>query len=168
MQALLAALLLGAATVLPKSAVIVPVAGAGALGSDAVGNVKVTFTDGHTEMWTKQGRALMAQVSSTGLVGWATFTTRYETLPIDDTLRICWPDEHDHDFKAGTADGHFPFINDWNFTPDGTHVIIKSRAMHGPAYYLLYDTASGKMLDHAGGDGTTGRDLPWWAQPYSD
>ena len=35
-----------------------------------IGNVKVQFSDGHSEVWTSLGRCMYAQVSPTGLIGW--------------------------------------------------------------------------------------------------
>lgn len=155
------AMVLVGATVLPKSASVVD-KNPFSLGSEPTGNIEVLFTDGHSEKWTKLGRALQPEVSSTGLVGWAAFKIlNARGWPVDDTLRICWPDGRHKDFAPG-----YPFIEAWNFASNDTAVVIKSRRPHGPADYDEYDLASGKLIDHA--HGLLGKNLPVWAQPFSD
>jgi len=82
---------------------------------------------------------------------------------VDDTVRICWPEGRHKDFAA---DYTYPFIEMWDFTNHDTAVAIKSRGPHGPADYDEYDLTSGKLIDHA--HGVFGKDLPVWAQPFSD
>ena len=158
MYSLLVALILAAATVLPQSAVIVD--SKENFGGEPIDNVKVTFTDGHTEMWTKTGRSQLPKVSSSGLVGWTKYETLYRDKPVFDTLRVVWPDEHHRDYKATLG-----FIEEWDFA-DNAAVIIKSRAAHGPAAYQKYDLASGKIIDQAKVE--LGKELPDWAKPYAD
>lgn len=151
-----------ASVALPKSAAIVD--STTSFGGDPIGNVKVTFTDGHTEMWTLQGKCQDPNVSSTGLVGW----TRYTTLigpdyPEFNDLRVCWPDGHYKDYMA-PAD--YPFIEQWNFADSDANVIVKTRAGHGPAYFMKYELATGKLLDHV--FATDVKVLPAWAQPFAD
>jgi len=130
----------------------------------AIGNVKVTFTDGHTEMWTLQGRSQNPHVSSAGQVGFLLYQKReYRNYPIFDTLRVVWPDEHHRDYKA---DDSYPYIEQWAFVDDNAAVVIQSRAAHGPADFLKYDLATGKVLGHA--NAGSGEALPDWAKPYAD
>ena len=149
---------------LPQSASIVDVPTERRDAGWRIGNVKVVFSDGHSEMWTKLGRALIPEVANSGLVGWVTFRVRsWHYGPYDDTLRIIWPDEHHCDYKA---DATYPYIEKWGFANQDTSVVIKARAAHGSADYLEYDLKSGKLVDHA--HGLLGQALPTWAQPYSD
>ena len=112
--------------VLPKSATIVD--SKESFGREPIGNVKVTFTDGHAEMWTRLGKCDMAKVSISGLVGWARYEFRgYRNCPILNTLRVCWPDGHHLDFEAS---GTYPFIEEWNFADDNSAVVIESRRPH--------------------------------------
>jgi hypothetical protein len=157
----LAVLLMGS-TVLPKSAAIVDKRPMDP--REPTGNVKVTFTDGHSEKWTTLGKAMMPRVSSSGLVGWTPFHARnFRGYPMNDTVRICWPDGKHRDFAA---DFTYPFIEAWDFTNHDATVVIKSRGLHGPADYDEYDLASGKLIGHAHGD--FGKDLPDWARPFTD
>jgi hypothetical protein len=41
-----------------------------------IGNIKVRYSDGHSEVWTSLGRCMYAHVSPTGLVGWTRYTSR--------------------------------------------------------------------------------------------
>lgn len=151
-----------ASTVLPMRAAVVD---KNPLDLDEpTGNIKVTFTDQHSEKWTKLGRAMLPRVSSTGLVGWATFKFRnYRGDPVDETVRICWPNGRHKDFAAN---GTYPFIEEWDFANHDTTIVIKSRGLHGSADYDEYDLASGKLIDYA--HGLFGANLPVWAQPFSD
>src|ERR1700761_6912671 len=116
MYAPLAAILLLAATsaALPKDAVIVDAIGSVNGEGEPIGNVKVVFTDGHSEMWTKRGECMFPRVSRTGQVGWMRVSTRDEhNIPDYSTIRVCWPDGHykDYGFDAGA-----PYLEDWNFS----------------------------------------------------
>src|SRR5438067_1719873 len=73
-----------------------------------IGNIKVWFTDGHTEMWTEDGRCLIPHTSSAGYVGWTRYTSRNSYgEPFNNLLRVRFPDGTHHDFRVGV------FIEDW-------------------------------------------------------
>ena len=162
MHLLLAVLVLaaGTSTVLPKSATVVD-AKQDAVG-ETVGNVLVTFTDGHKEKWTKLGKSMLPKVSVKGLVGWAQYDVLgYRDYPVFNIIRIVWPDQHQCDFQSTDS-----FIEAWDFADGGSSVIIKSREGHGAPDFLKYDIASGKELAHV--DGWENQILPDWAKPYAD
>ncbi len=162
MHQLLATLVLTAGTfaVVPQSATVVD-AKQDSVG-ETVGNVLVTFTDGHKEKWTKLGKSMLPKVLETGLVGWAQYDVLgYRDYPVFDIIRIVWPDEHHRDFQSTDS-----FIEAWDFADKGTTVIIKSREGHGAPDFLKYDIASGKELAHVSGWDT--QILPDWAKPYAD
>ena len=130
-----------------------------------IGNIKVRFTDGHSETWTSLGRCMDAHGSRRGLVGWTRYTERNDYQePVNNTLRIRFLNGKIRDFKAFF---NGPFIEDWGFADGDSAVVIASRARHGHAYYLKYDIATGKLI------GTVEvppsyDELPKWAQPYAD
>ena len=156
--------LLIASVALPKSASIIDVPSERRDSGISIGNVKVLFTGGHTEMWTKLGRAEIPKVAKSGLVGWITFTERNDLgWAVTNTLRVCWPPDGNH--KDFTTEA-FPFIENWDFADNETTVIIKSRGSHGPAEFLKYRLADGKVLGEAYGG--PGHELPAWAKPYKD
>lgn len=82
---------------------------------------------------------------------------------MDDMVRICWPNGRHKDFAANFT---YPFIEEWDFANNDRAIVVKSRGPHGPADYDEYDLASGKLIGHA--HGLFGKDLPVWAQPFSD
>jgi hypothetical protein len=128
-----------------------------------IGNVEVLFKDGHKEKWTRNGGALMPDVSPNGFIGWARVTGKNSYgESVDNKLRVCRPDGRYFDLLPG-----LPFIEEWKFSTDGATVIIKSRGRHGPALYEEFDVESGQSLTHAGG-GARGDALPEWARPFSD
>lgn len=158
-----AAILLAASVAIPQSATIVAVPSQ-VSGDDKIGNVKVVFTDGHSEMWTKLGECEMPKVSSTGLVGWVRVVGRNDRgYPIDPLVRICWPDGRHKDFSSDDA---YIFVEMWNFADNDEALVIKSRGAHGAASYLKYDIKTGAKIGYA--HGLFGKDLPLWAQPFSD
>jgi hypothetical protein len=126
-----------------------------------VGNVSVTFTDGHSEKWTNTREAMLPKVDKTGLVGWARYETLYQDLPVFTKVRIVWPDGHYRDFEGGDV-----FIEAWDFVADGSAVIIKSREAHGSPNVRKYDIETGKVLAEA--DGHFNQGWPEWARAYAD
>ncbi len=162
MYATLAAILLLAATALPKDAVIAHATGAMDGAGEPIGNVKVIFTDGHSEMWTKRGDCMLPRVSNAGLVGWMRVSTRDENnTPFYSTVRVCWPDGHYQDFGF---DAGAPYLEDWNFAGDNKTLVMRSHWKHGPAHYTEYDLVTGKAIGRAQESST---DLPAWVQVVS-
>jgi hypothetical protein len=131
----------------------------------SVGNVKIRFTDGHTEIWTRDGKSLMPQVSSEGHVRWTHYARRnHYQGPVNSTLRIRFIDGRLRDFLAYP---NGPFIEQWAFVDNSSAVVIKSRGRHGPAYYVKYDLRTGKRIGSVGMSTPKGQP-PQWAQPYAD
>lgn len=58
-----------------------------------------------------------------------------------------------------------PVIEAWGFDPDGLHVVVKSRALHGPAIIERFQMKDGVKL---GSTPAYGSAMPEWASPYSD
>ena len=153
-------LAVGTSTVLPKSAIVID-AKEDVVG-ETVGNIQVTFTDGHKEKWTKLGKSMLPKVSATGLVGWAKYDNLgYRNYPIFDNVRIVWPDEHHRDFPSRCS-----FIEAWDFADNNTAIVIKSREAHGAPNIQKYDLATGKVI--ADVDGWQNEPWPPWAKPYED
>jgi len=136
------------------------------------GNVKVTFTDGHTEVLTHTGDCHNAKVSAKANVGWIRLG-KTESVPGPrrtiqtgkDSLVVRLPD--------GTTKKFPPFgenvcIMDWRFADDGKTLIVRSMGYHGPSSYVQYDLASGKVIDSRGPDYTPYAELPPWAKPLAD
>lgn len=160
-----AATLAGTPSTKPTSVTIVDVPAERRDYGISIGNVKVRFIDGHTELWSKSGKCLMPQVSRSGHVGWTRFVARNDYQePVNDVLRVRFPDGRVRDFRSCPSG---PFIEQWAFADDDSTVIIKSRGRHGPAYYVKYDLSTGRLI---GSDdrSTDYHDLPKWAQPYAD
>jgi hypothetical protein len=130
-----------------------------------IGNIKVQFSDGHSEVWTSLGRCMYAHVSTTGLVGWTRYTGRnHYGEPVNDTLRIRFLEGTTRDFRAYP---NGPFIEEWAFANNDSAVVIKSRGRHGPAYYVKYSLHTGELIESVG-ISTPKEQLPKWAQPYAD
>jgi hypothetical protein len=136
------------------------------------GNVRVTFSDTHTEVWTQSGDCRDAHVSPKGDVGWV----RAERTKVDrENMRVSGRDFLDLRLLDGTARELSPladvpdarFIEEWRFTNRGATVVIRAHGYHGPALYLKYAVPSGKLVDHVG----TYRpfaELPAWAKSIAD
>lgn len=159
---LLAQIVLAADKPKPVKAEIVPVPVETKDWWTPVGNVKVTFTDGHSEMWTKQGQALFPKVSSEGAVGWTKIKERSDKgEPVNSVLRVMLSETEIKDMEVG------PFIEAWDFVDDGAAVVVKSRARHGPATFTKFDLATAKSTSSVT-SATPYAQLPEWAKPFAD
>jgi hypothetical protein len=146
---------------LPKDAEIVNPNGDTA-GDNPVGNVKVHFTDGHAEMWTRRSQCIDPKVSAFGHVGWIYCIGKNDRgWRIFGALRVVWPDEHHRDFQP-----YYPYIEEWDFADNDTTVIIKCMLQHGPSHYLRYRLSDGQQLDEF--KGFEGAVLPDWARPLGE
>jgi hypothetical protein len=142
--------------------------------SDArkIGNVKVTFTDGHSEVLTHTDDCYNAKVSPKGNVGWIRIAKRKTLSPSGKTIAL------DNDslvvhLMDGTTKKFPPFdenrfIVDWTFAADDKTVILRSMGYHGPSSFVQYDLASGKVIDSRGPGYTPYAKLPAWAKPLAD
>ena len=136
------------------------------------GNVRVTFRDQHTEVWTHGGDCRDAHLSQKGDVGWV----RAEKTGIDrPNMRVSGRDFLNLRLLDGTlrelsplADvGDARLIEEWRFADRGATVVIRARSYHGPAFYLKYDVQTGRVIDDVG----TYRpfaELPVWAKSIAD
>jgi hypothetical protein len=151
---------------IPKSATVVNQA------SDVtgweVGDIQVTFTDGHTELFTKNEKCGRPHVSGKGDVGWSVWNDFTTDDPDDryhhtsETLRLRLRDGTIKNFKPNEI-----FITDWGFVDDDSAVVIASMEHHGSTSFIKYDIATGRELGSV--DYYVPYDqLPKWAQPYSD
>jgi len=133
------------------------------------GNVKVTFSDGHTEMLTHTGDCYKAKVSAKGKIGWIgigkTESSFGRSMKVGkDSLVVRLPDATTKKFP--------PFeenvcIMDWRFTDDDKTLIVRSMGYHGPSSYVQYDLATGKVIDSRGPNYTPYAKLPTWAKPLA-
>ena len=57
------------------------------------------------------------------------------------------------------------FIEEWDFSKDGKHFVVKSRALHGPAKVELMETETGKVVTEVQASADK---LPEWATPYHE
>ena len=133
--------------------------------------LKLPSVDGHTEVWTHSGDCYNAKVSPKGNVGWIRIAKR-ETGPSGKTIAL-----NNDSLVVHLLDGttkKFPplgenhFIPDWRFADDDKAVIVRSAGYHGPASYVQYDLASGKVIDSRGNGYTPYAKLPAWAKPLAD
>ena len=141
------------------------------------GNVKVTFTDGRTEVLTHTGDCFDAKVSPNGNVGWIR-SAKLEHLT--DNKGVTYPKMvavNKDSLVVRLLDGKtrkFPplgentFIVDWRFGDDDKTVILRSMGYHGPSSFVKYDLASGKVIDSRGPGYTPYAELPAWAKLLAD
>jgi len=127
--------------------------------SDPVGDVSVTWDDGRSERLTRGAHAERPKLGRDNLIGWVWSKERYKNVWVAEHLRVQRGKKLLFEVKSGK-----PFIEDWGFIAEG--LVVKSRAMHGPALIELFSLGDGKpikVIDKAYGD-----DLPAWAKPYAD
>ena len=133
------------------------------------GNIQITFSDGHSEVWTAEGNCTSPHVSSNGDVGWIRVDKSKIDLVAknrqgDDKLIVQLPDGKRKEFVPNAA---APFIGNWSFADNDTAVAIQSSGYHGPRFYIKYDLSTGKVLGEI--DRYVAYDeLPSWARQISD
>lgn len=135
---------------------------------DPAGNVSITTPDGKHLQLTRGGCARQPKASPAGLVGWIDCSEPGEPgtirmvkgVPIGSRLVLRGSDGSLLTISAGK-----PIIEAWGFDPDGFHVVLKSRALHGPALIERYRMRDGSR---AGCWAAYGAQLPKWASAYSD
>jgi hypothetical protein len=125
-----------------------------------VGNISVTFSDGHREIWTTTGHCLLPKVSASGLVGW--------THAVAQHSRGGWMNSQLRIARDGRLIAHFnvsrAFIDFWDFSDDDTCVVIRCVNAHGPSWIQKYRIDTGELV----AEGSGRDDGPDWAKPYAD
>jgi hypothetical protein len=133
-----------------------------------IGNVMVTYSDGTTDLWTLKNNCAEPKVSSKGAVGWEVYKLNaegktlasYHGLYVNDRLNVC-----DHGIIVANLQSAKGFIEGWDFTKDGEHLVIKSRGAHGPAMIELFSLRSGVASASVQ---AYEKNLPDWAAPFAD
>lgn len=98
------------AATMPIAVEIVPKASQMRDSGIPIGNVRVRFKDGHTELWTKRGHCLIAKITRNGLVGWARYNElNGRAMPGNALIRLMVSTDHWVDFLSG-----YPYIDNWD------------------------------------------------------
>jgi len=135
---------------------------------EKIGNVIVKYIDGTEDTWTSEGNCKDPKVSADGHVGWIVCELAedgkslelLQGVPVGSHLRISYEGK-----TVATLAAVKPFIEDWGFTPDGQHVVVKSRASHGVAYIELFQLRNGPAETSVK---AYEEHLPPWAEPFRD
>jgi hypothetical protein len=147
----------------PVSAEIV-VAGDGGQYPEPIGNVRVKYSDGTTDLWTTKGDCSLPRVSPTGMVGWtvndpATPYIGTRTMRLNNLLVLVRAGK-----VIGKITGTKTSIEDWGFLEDPSRVVLCSRWPHGPADCELHEIKTGALIQSVKENAT---DLPDWAKPFA-
>lgn len=135
---------------------------------EKIGNVIVEYADGTKDAWTLKGNCEDPKVSADGHVGWIVCELAedgkslklYREVAIGSHLKVCYRGR-----TVANLAAFKPFIEDWNFAPDGRHVVVKSRAAHGVAYIELFGLGNGPAESRVK---AYEEHLPAWAEPFRD
>jgi hypothetical protein len=125
-----------------------------------VGNISVTFSDHHREMWTTTGHCLLPKVSDSGLVSWTFGATQHSRGGWMNTqLRIARDRRLIARFNVSRA-----FIDLWDFADNDTCVVVRCVNAHGPSWIQKFRIDTGELV----AEGSASPDGPKWAKPYRD
>jgi hypothetical protein len=143
----------------PISARVVPVRNQGNLDWRLIGNILVTFSDRHQEMWTSTGHCLLPKVAHSGLVGWTYGTTQHSRGGwMNSQLRIARDRRLIARFNVSRA-----FIDFWDFADKDTCVVIRCVNAHGPSWIQKYRIDTGGLV----AESSASEDVSEWAKPYA-
>jgi hypothetical protein len=131
-----------------------------------VGNVAITTANGKHLQLSKSATVQQPKVTRSGLVGWIDCSKPSEPaalnvvkgVPIGSHLILRKPDG-----SLITITSAKPIIEEWGFDPDGIHIVLKSRALHGPAVIERFSIQNGSK---AGACLAYVSTAPTWAKPY--
>jgi len=131
-----------------------------------VGKVAITTPEGKHLQLTKSATAQQPKASRTGLVGWVDCSKEGEPavlnvargVPIGSRMIVRKPDASLLTITSGK-----PIIEEWGFDSDGIHIVLKSRALHGPAVIERFSIQNGSK---AGACLAYVSTAPTWAKPY--
>lgn len=134
---------------------------------DPVGNVAITTDEGKHLQLTTTATAQQPKASISGLVGWVDCSKdgkpggihMVDGVPIGSRLILRNPNG-----TLLTITAEKPIIEQWGFDPDGVHIVLKSRALHGPAVIERF-TRQGVRESFCNAYDPT---PPDWAKPYLD
>jgi hypothetical protein len=133
------------------------------------GDVKVTFRDGRSELWTHSGDCHDVKVSAKGNVG----LVRMDKKSVDvQRMTLAGKDALVVRLLDGLLKEFPPFdenvcIMDWKFADDDTAIVIRSMGHHGPSSYVQYDIITGRVIDSRGPNYAPYDKLPA-AKPLAD
>jgi uncharacterized repeat protein (TIGR03803 family) len=126
--------------------------------------VKVTFSDGHTEVIRNGGNCMEPHVSAKGDVGWIQCTGfDRKGYALNEKLIIRSAKGDQKEFKP---DPKAPFIVAWTFVDNDSAVVIQSMSFHGPSSYSRYDLATERKTNEKAGRDDS-EPLPEWARPVA-
>jgi hypothetical protein len=167
---LAASLFAGSSDSIPKSASIVIVFSPYDEFLVPTGDVKVTFSDGRSEVWTHSGDCHDVKVSTRGSVGWIRMDKKHVDthrmmLTGKDSLVVRLPDGKIKEFAPYDENVG---IMDWRFVDGGKTIVVRSMGFHGPSSYANYDISTGRLIDACGPTYTPYDKLPLWAKPLAD
>lgn len=133
---------------------------------DTVGNVALE-SQGKSVPLTTTATAQKPSISKNGIVGWVDCSEGGKPgvlhiahgVPIGSRLILRHPDG-----SLLTIPFWSPIIEKWAFEADGTHLVMKSRGLHGPAVIERF-TLSGQRTGRCN---AYDEKPPEWAMPYLD
>jgi hypothetical protein len=149
----------------PPAAEIGDISAAHAQLNIKAGNIRITFSDGHTDVVEKNGNCIDPHVFGKGDVGWTQCTEfNLKGYAMNQKLVVRLSDGRTKEFAPIPK---APFITGWKFVDNDSCVLIRSMSFHGPASYIRYDLAAGKMTNRL--DGRSDADpVPAWARRLAD
>jgi hypothetical protein len=106
------------------------------------GNVKVTLSNGNTELWTTSGHCSLPHLSKSGLLGWTHATGRHSRgMWMNDILRVARSGKVIREISGKRA-----FIENWEFSNDDACVIVESINIHGSSLIQKVCISTGELL----------------------
>lgn len=154
----------GAAPI-PKTAVIVEAQQKFDRFIGVPGDVRVVFSDRHTELLTHEQKSRDVRLSRSGLVGWIhvpreTLDAGRMMLAGKELLLVRLPSGQTKRFPP--YDENVAILG-WQFADDDKTIVLRSMGHHGPSSFVQYSLRTGKIIDAVDSFSRYDR-LPAWAK----
>jgi len=164
----LAMFCMGAEPVTPLKVAVTPVPSRFDGFLQQTGNIRVVFSDGHSETWTENGNAILPKMSSRGDIGWVELDKTQVDVERKNrrgrdkvVIRLYNGIRREFVMRAD-----IPFISNWEFAEEEAAISVEVSGYHGPRSYFEYDLGSGELKNEINGYVPPDA-LPAWARQVS-
>jgi len=136
----------------PTRVALVSAKGEQLVGDNVVGDVQITFKDGHVQKLTSSGQSSSPQISTKGDVGW-----------IDTSADKLMLRHADGKIEQVNPEKGFPYLLSWSFADGDSAIVLLCCTKHDIVVFVKHDIATGKITGRVNHPEDYNK-LPDWAK----